>query len=175
MTKEWQRLRQSLNHDWLKASYLRALGKYIHILEDKVEDSLHEWQFPTFIFREWEDRHEEVRRLLEEFEDAMTPRTLFFTPPLENCSRSTLEWLPGLVHELWLSRNRVFELLNKAWVAFEETDQSYCRATRVLSCAGASPNLEDLRGEADVFRALRRSCMGLFEAIQSFPNRVQAI
>ncbi len=170
MRSEWQRRRGSFNHDWLKNVYLTALGKWVNILDDVVEDGAFEVMFMLGLFEEWSTRRHDVRALLEDFESEMSPRRLLSQPPLDRCDAVTKEWLGSVVHGLWLSRVGVRELVSTARARLDAADAIFEEIHRTMpkgKCAAA-----DLRPLRDRFVAFAGACAELAEAISRFPSRI---
>lgn len=171
----WQKRRGEFNHDWLKNTYAIALGKWLNILEGRVEDPELEAAFVSAVLPTWEARYPEALRLVEDFEHEASPRVLFNVPPLRRCSEETKRWLPDLVHALWLERHRVKELREDANAAAAAAQASYARLTQALAACEDRHRGHALAQYRSLFAEFRDRCQELGEAMEQFPGRILVV
>jgi hypothetical protein len=55
----------------------------------------------------WPDLQRACLDLLNNAEHALSPRRLFETPPLASCDEGSKEWLPDLVHLIWIRQTNL--------------------------------------------------------------------
>jgi hypothetical protein len=168
---EWQSRRNELSHDWLKNTFMPALGKFSNVLEGRVRDDAWITVFITEILPQWPARKPEFEQLNLTFEIAMSPQGLLTCARLPNCSETTRNWLRDLVHTLWSNRINCAALIVKADKAIQYTDSVYWRLIEALPPRGNwSPSyLRDCREHLLCFR---QSCQHLGDALTSFPREV---
>lgn len=174
MLAQWQTRRSRFNHDWLKNQFLPALDKFLNILDDQIEDDETEANFVSDVLPEWERKSAEARSLAEDFEQEMSPRTLFRQPPLANCDEESKKWLSELTHELWLIRHPVREkIIAEALSRAEDADTAYLRLSKALSGCADTKHAVALRPLCSEFLRFRQSCYQLALAIEKFPSEVR--
>jgi len=169
----WQHRRGQFNHDWLKNQFLLALGNFINLLDDLIENDELETSFVSVVLPQWEDHRDEVGDLLEDFDQEMSPRTLFERSPLAQCDRDTRQWLGDVIHTLWLAKNPVHECIQGASARLREADEAYellQRRLRNCSNTRSAPAMLPLRG---LFVEFYRACQKLAKAIEQFPSDVR--
>ncbi len=110
---EWNNLRSKLHHDWLQNRYLTFLKSWKECFDDidtcgpdrnDILEQLLQWKKKRNIFK----------RLIDNAEEALSPRQLLYEPPLDRMSDENKEWLGEVIHALYLARtgieNKVLEL-----------------------------------------------------------------
>lgn len=174
MLNDWQDRRSKFNHDWLKNGFLANLNTFLVRLGKKspVQEDL------EFFIREdlpeWERRIAEADWLFKTVEDEMSPKRYFDVPPLVHCSEETKQWLPELVHALWLDRYPVQKLRKDGSAALSRANTEYAalktalQRTRLLS-------LERLRSLKSRFVALRDAASDLRDILSAFDQDVRRI
>lgn len=170
----WCRKRSEFSHDWLNNRFLNRLQAFLLRLEDGAGDTESLERFVRVDFAEWSPMGAEARRLLDEFEHAMSPRAMLSTEPLCNLDPKTKEWLASVVDRLWRTRYPVTRWIETAIERLE----SASRQSRLLSAelsrvdpreAGA---LNRLLGP---FQEFERRCRALKAAISELPDRVLVV
>ncbi len=110
---EWNNLRAKLHHDWLQNRYLTFLKSWKNCFnnidacgadrDDVLEQLL-----------QWESKRDTFTRLIDNSEEALSPRQLLAEPPLDRMSEENKEWLGEVIHALFCARtgieNKVLEL-----------------------------------------------------------------
>jgi hypothetical protein len=104
--REWNELRARLSHDLVKNRLLPATSRMIKIVTGRVVADPIEI-FNSTVSTVWVETNPSLRFLFETCESALSPRNYFSVEPLIHCPPSTLEWLPELIHELWLERHNI--------------------------------------------------------------------
>lgn len=175
MLASWQKRRSEFNHDWLKNEFIIALGKWINILDGKVEDKEFEHTFILFTLSSWESHKEEAVALPRDFENAMSPRKLFESPPLSSCDLETKVWLGALIHELWLERYGVKQLVKDTDASVEDTNTSYNNLQNAIRGFQGTEHTVALRPLKHMFLDFREQCMALAKTIERFPSEIKAL
>jgi hypothetical protein len=175
MTQPWQKRRSQFNHDWLKNQYMPALAKNLNLLDDLIEDDEFAQSFVSHVLPAWEKHRGEAIDLAGTFESEMSPRALFASSPLCNCTEETKGWLGSLVHMLWLKRYPISEWVAEAAQAVEQTDAAYQRLREAFqdnhSFAGGEPSPKS----KEQFVEFRRNCQLMANAISKFPGDVNVL
>jgi hypothetical protein len=165
----WQKTRSAFNHDWLKNQYMPALGKYLNLIDDHIEDTEFERLFISQVLPEWEDHREEAVALARDFEREMSPRRLFYQSSLMQCDEDTKQWLGSLIHELWSRRYPVKQWVEDALSAVKQTDDAYQKLQASLQNGVDTSSAAEIRPLRDQIAALRTQCQILANAISIFP------
>jgi hypothetical protein len=173
MADRWQRRRTDFNHDWLKNRYVQALGRWLRVLDDQVDDPIMEQSFVRRVLPEWEVRAANALALARSYESEMSPSSLFGLPPLSGCRDSTRAWLRPLVHELWASKYRVRGTIECAVAALEQAQESYDGIQAELEAVGTAATLQSLRGMRPLFQEFRDRCQRVGEAFSMFLSEVR--
>jgi hypothetical protein len=171
----WQRRRSAFNHDWLKNQYLTALGSWLNLLDSKITDPVLEMTFVKEIFPQWESISQEALSLAYSFEQEMSPRCLFDRLPLLRCDKQTKCWLGDTMHNLWIARYKVQELVHKALLEVEKADTVYAQLQRVLQDCEDIQSVPTLRVFREQFAEFRACCQGLAKVVEGFPNGIKVI
>jgi len=168
----WQKRRIKFNHDWLKR-YIPALSSWLNLLDEKIEDPELEESFISLILPQWEQHSKEAMSLPKDFEQEMSPRTMFDHPPLSKCDTETKQWMSDLVHALWLKRYPVEEWVSDAMTRAMETNKAYQKLYKCFQGYTHITSLEIYRSFRDQFFEFQTSCQALSLAINKFPNEVK--
>ena len=174
MKSPWAKRQHDFNHSWLD-KYIIKIGFWVSLLDEKNEDAEMLDTFVVSIFPLLEEHIEEVESLIQEFELEMSPRTLFNSPPLSNCDSETVEWLGDLVHNLWLERYSVKDLINNATFQLETTVRSYNELKLALSLCSDTRCIECLKPYRQLFSDFLDACHSLSDAIAKFPSEVKTV
>jgi hypothetical protein len=169
MTSAWQIRRSRFNHDWLKNRYLPALGKYMNIQRELVEDDGFEHDFVQGILPQWDGQSRAARELLDTFATEMSPRTVLSKPIFRHLDEPTRQWVGLLIHELWLNRYPVGEWQARAQTALLRADQQYAALFAVFEknpCDGKSKLL------LDRVCLFFDGCLEVSRAIEQFPSGI---
>ena len=121
----WQTRRNKFNHDWLKNKFLNSFSDFIEQLKKRDPDLVRLSEFLAADFPAWESHRREAQRIVQSFEDSMSPRRFFNYSPLNRCDDETQEWLGDLVHELGLSRYPVKSKAKESREALVEVNELY--------------------------------------------------
>ena len=169
----WQKRRSVFNHDWFKNQFLQAFGKYLNVLEGNVEELGSRKPFLENVLPEWELHSEEVKTLVRDFEQDMSPRTMFGRYPLSLCDDDTKRWLGHCVHILWLKTYPVKCWITEATECVTKVEIAYSRLQSTLSECGDLPSGQFPRGSYDQLIEFRAACHNLATAIEKFPGEVK--
>lgn len=103
---DWNELRVRLSHDLVKNRLIPGTTRMVRIVSGSViEDPVE--TFDLIITTVWAETNESLQVLFDTCESALSPRNYFLVEPLVYCPPSTMEWLPDLIHELWLERHDI--------------------------------------------------------------------
>jgi len=170
---DWNSRRSLLNHGWLAKTYPTMLGAWRNVLSGDAPYDQFADQFLKHDFAQWERNRGALVALINDFEAALSPRTLFEVHPLNQLDESTREWLSELVHQLWRRRYSVDALLHEATSLIAAADATYAPLRAAIDGTPPDQRLERLRSEADRFAAFHTICRDLSEAISNFPHEVK--
>jgi hypothetical protein len=173
--RNWQQRRGKLNHDWLKNGYIPALEKFLHLLDDQLEDLEFEQSFIPSVLPAWETHYEEALHLTRDFESGMSPRNLLEQPPLSHFDDDTRRWLGDVVHELWLARHPVYLWSREAEARVKAVASSYDQIRQVLMSHSAPHSAVALRPLRPLFSQFCQCCRDLARAIERFPCEVEVV
>ena len=175
MTIPWQKRRSEFNHNWLQNQYMPALYKSLNLLDDKIEDPEFEKKFVSSILPAWEERRKEAINLPVDFEEQMSPKSLFSKPPLARCHKKTMEWIPDLTHYLWLVQYPVREWVERASRCAKEADTAYQELQNDLKNCSNTKSAEALRPFRNRISEFISRLNNLSKAISQFPNEVLVV
>ena len=171
----WQKRRSEFNHDWLKNQYMPALAKCINLVAGKIDDRDFELNFYSRILVQWELHEDELSLLLEDFQSAMSPQLLLLSPPLSYADQSTKKWLGPLIHELWLRRYKVHDLVSRAKDAGMNLNRQYLQLKAffiVNQDLGAAIGNTEL---TELLLNFRNRCQTLAKTLERFPSTVRVV
>lgn len=174
-TLSWQKRRSEFNHDWLKNQYLTALGSWLNLLDLKISDPVLESSFIKGVLPQWENRGPEALCLAASFEQEMSPRCLFNHFPLSQCDDDTKSWLGDLIHNLWLVRYKVKDLVQRVNIEAEEANKVYNHLQTVLHGCEDIQSVSALVFLREPFADFRTRCQNLAKAIEVFPTEIKVI
>ena len=169
---EWQERYNDFNHDWLKNKYMQALGKIINVIDGRSIDRHFLEASLKQTLQEWEPRPMELESLLDDVENDMSPRRLFFYPPHSRCAYPTKSWLPELVDALWLSRLPIKACKTAVRLKAEKTDEAYTRLISALPDSKEPMTVSMLRPLRPQFVVLRECCQELADALTKLSREV---
>jgi len=127
------------------------------------------------VLPQWESYVDEALALPRDFELEMSPRVLFNDPPLSRCNEDTKHWLGEVIHNLWLVRYAVRQLIADALTKAESAKLSYGRLKEALKDCSDTRSAESLRPISSLFEEFCKCCEALAGAIEKFPSEVKAI
>ena len=165
----YQERRSELVHDNLKNtlnSRLRGVQTELGSFEPSLDYLLDRLKSVPNL---WKSCYEEAIQLLEEFEDAMSPRTLLSERPLQALEPASRKWLGRVVHECWHQRYAIGERLNRARDALLLADQ-LCE--RIVEALPGAPDLDDVHGIEELLEAFAEACDELRSHLRALPTEV---
>ena len=168
----WQRRRRQFYHDWLKNRYITSAHRFINLLDDLLEDEECERTYVRETLPEWVLHRESAVALCEEYELDMSPRTLFALFPLSQCSGETHQWLPDVVHSLWLARCPVRSWVESTLAQIAEVNRVYDGLLQTLEACEDLCSAAALRQFRSNFDELRLACIALSRAFEQFPREI---
>jgi hypothetical protein len=152
-----------------------ALGRFLNILDEKIEAPEFERSFVATVLVEWERRAPQATALVRDVEREMSPATLLERSPLAGMPESERAWLAPLVHQLWLRRyairdgvKRVGDRISDVQIAYIELQE------RLRNCADPSDAVA-LRPFRAEFVRFRDACRNLSQAIEGFPTEIKVV
>ena len=171
MTPQWQILRSTFNHDWLKNRYLNRIDGFAARIRAGVANEERIVRFLNEDFPDWEARRDQIQTLLATFRPEMSPKVMFEQEPLNRCDSDTVKWLGQLVDGLWAQRYNIDTLLRTVEAAFIEADSEYENIRgSIRSKEGSNKQTVCVLLQwLPVFGAL---CKKLSDSISALPSRI---
>jgi hypothetical protein len=168
--RSWETRRSEFRHDWLKNTYINRLDGFLSGLNAANPDL--EWllEFVEEDLPAWEEKKGEARWVIDNYEDEMSPRTLFGRPPLSRCAPETKRWLADLVHQLWRSRYDTTEATENARRALEDVNDTYDELDEQIE---GTPDIAQLKTLRPAFEDLKEACEDLGNAMSNFLREVR--
>lgn len=141
---DWNELRARLSHDLVKNRLIPATSRMIKIVNGSVlADPLE--TFDSTVNTVWAETNPSLKLLFQCCETDISPRNYFSVEPLVHCTPSTMEWLPDLIHELWLERHNVRGWCASGCELAEDVDAAIRGAGELLlKCCTAEENKDDV-------------------------------
>ena len=103
---DWNTLRAKLHHDWLQNRYLTFLKSWKECFDDAYACGLNRNEVLDQLLQ-WRCKRDAFMKLLDEAEDALSPRQLLYEPPLNRMSKENKEWLGEVIHALYCGRTGI--------------------------------------------------------------------
>lgn len=175
MGDPWQQRRSSLNHDWLMNDFMKSVNAFVARLGQQRPNHERIREFLSTDLPIWEVRREELRLLLADAEEALSPRRLFDVPPLMRCEPDTAAWLAPLVHALWLTRYPVKQWIKDARQAVDSADTMYAKVKCEFCEGSETVEMSRLQGANGTFREFADALRTLTCAISVFPKRQSVV
>src|SRR6185295_1665644 len=136
--RDWNERRAKLSHDLVKNRIIPATSRMLNIVGGQIEADPIE-TFDASITIVWAEANPSLRLLFESAESELSPRNQFLVEPLINCPLSTMEWLPELIHELWLERHDVRGWSNTGSQLAADVEAAVHDAAELLQARRNSP------------------------------------
>ena len=174
MQSIWQLKRSEFNHDWLKNQFLNRLNAFLERLRSGNPDAEKLSRFVREHLPEWTVHEPEARWLIDSIESELSPKLFFDQPPLNHCDAETKEWLPTVVHELWLSRYPVHELREKAAGNLARVNGQYAKLSSALK-SSASASVGSLVALQQGFSKLSCLCVELHDTFSAFDVKIRRL
>lgn len=163
---EWNNLRAKLHHDWLQNRYLTFLKSWKDCFDD-VEACGQEREDVLEQLLQWENKRNAFKRLIDNSEEALSPKQLLYEPPLNRMTEENKEWLGEVIHALFFARtgikNKILELRAK----MDEIDKIVDTIARVLRVEAKST---DSTGEKIISTFIEFS-----REISDLPHEIQVV
>ena len=171
--RSWQQHRSELNLGELSNQFIVALDGQAAFLASKSVDPIKIRVFVQEQLPRWPVLRSGFNALLNDFEDEMSPKTLFSQPPLSRSHSRTRGWLAPLAHELWRIRSSSEKLLRDARDKLAAADAVYHVLLSKLGTSREVQAFERFKAfRADIER-LASACRDLSAAIHQFPREVR--
>ncbi|MBT3381158.1 MAG: hypothetical protein HN742_11090 [Lentisphaerae bacterium] len=174
MSKLWLARRSALNHDWLKNDFTKSVGAFVARLEQRKPDESRVRDFLIFDLPAWQQHGPELRQLLRDAEEALSPQSFFCYYPLSLCTSETLLWLPSTVHALWLTKYGVRSRVAEALQAMELADKYYAVIDEVRAKMDLL-SIAELKSASKTFRGFSDALRELSHAISALPHRILVV
>lgn len=128
---EWNDLRARLSHDVVKNRLIPGTARMMRIVNGSVlADPLE--TFNSIITTVWTETSPSLQNLFDSCEAELSPRNYFSVEPLVHCEPATMEWLPDLIHELWLERYDIPVWCSSGKALVEDLDMAVQKAGQLL-------------------------------------------
>lgn len=170
----WQVDRERISHGWLQNGVLVALNHALGIAVGTVRPRRIRQTLAEDVLR-WQEQRQEVPRLLDRFENEMSPKLFFERAPLYRCTDETKGWLIPLIHELWLRREKVIEKVRTAKNTYDAAELTYQAVQSDLQKLPETPTSEDLWPFERLLRDFATDCEALSRAISVFPQEIRCV
>jgi hypothetical protein len=170
----WQKRRSDFNHHWLQNSFCTGeLARWAGFIDDTVEGgSFTSERFESRVATEWIRKGPEVLHLARDYQEAMSPGTLFDEGPLSNLSANTEEWLRPLSVAIWKNKHKVNEKIKRVEETYKQTDSAFQElwASSYLLNETVEISNSDF---PERFKAFLKNCQELGEAIHCLESSVK--
>ncbi|MBI3814674.1 MAG: hypothetical protein HY279_09470 [Nitrospinae bacterium] len=121
---DWNNMRAKLHHDWLQR-YFVFLNARSAQFNDIVKGNA-KWQDDIKEqFLEWQERGALFKTLINECEEALSPRQLLYEPPLVSMSQEDKDWLGNVIHALYLERTGIRKMVYSLNAIFFEVNTAF--------------------------------------------------
>jgi hypothetical protein len=175
ISQNWQARRTAFNHDWLMSRFDRDIYAWVDVFNGEPEDELFNSEsFAATFFKVWQDRHNDVCKLVSEYEYAMSPARLLDVPPLSNMSEDSREWLREFVHTLWKVRCDVDKQQSDALAAILSAAEVFSRIRTAYDAEG----FKALIGSKEFVQELKElieRCKQLGNALSRLNREIEVI
>jgi hypothetical protein len=142
MPPDWNELRARLSHDLVKNRLIPGTTRMTRIVSGSVIADPIE-TFDLIIITVWAETKTPLQVLFDTCESDLSPRNYFSVEPLVHCPPSTMEWLPDLIHELWLERHDIRGWSEAGKTLAEDLDLAIQNAGELLQYH----NVDDRKGD----------------------------
>lgn len=164
LREDWLMRRGRVNHDCLQNDIIMALNAFFQEIEDNGFES--DITGIRSALDSWGKLRGEAERLVSNFQQHMSPRNLFDSSPLDQCSDETKEWLGDVVHLLWFSQHK--ETASKTLETLLLTDAASVEVGELVS-AWERGDITDLwQAGRERFSNFRECCDNLSDSIAEF-------
>lgn len=167
--RDWNERRAKLSHDLVKNRLIPATSRMLNIVSGQIEADPIE-TFDTSITIVWTESNPSLRCLFETAESELSPRNYFLVEPLINCPPSTKEWLPDLIHELWLERHDVRRWSNVGSQLAADVEAAVHDAAELLQMGRDSPIPQ--QSVVNAILRLQETSIGLSTHLSLVDNRL---
>jgi len=163
---EWNNLRAKLHHDWLQNRYLTFLKSWKECFDDidacgpDKEDVLEQ-------LLQWNEKRDAFKRLIDNAEEALSPRQLLTEPPLDRMSGENKEWLADVIQVLYLARTNIKNKVLELELKIDEIDKIVDTIAHVLKGEMES---NDSRGERVI-----SAFTDFSKEISELPHEIQVV
>jgi hypothetical protein len=173
MSREWQALRKSINHDWLP-DFLLSTDPFLKRLGDPSPSLSYLREFLTIDLPVWGQQRSDILDLIGRAEEELSPRTLFTSPLLSECPEDIRVWFEPLIHGLWLAKYGIRARVAFCKDAFEIANKTYEILIAKRNAAGESDAMWVVEAR-DMFEQFATAIRALRESISGFPTKIEAI
>jgi len=128
---EWNNLRAKLHHDWLQNRFLTFLTSWKDCFNGS-EDCKNERHDILEQLLKWKDRKKDFKKLIDNIEEALSPRQYVYEYPLNTMADEDKEWLGEVVHVLYCNRTDIKNKTTSLQSLLEEVDRYIDITAQVL-------------------------------------------
>jgi hypothetical protein len=172
---EWQQRRGEFNHDWFKPEYLIALQAFLERLQEEDPGSMNRLrEFMEVDFPVWEERSRDAWWLIQHVEQEMSPTSLFNTEPLNKCGVETKGWLVPLIHDLWLKRYGIRQLVVKAEDLLTRVDEGFAKLAANMPKTDESYH-QRLKSNLSAWKKFVDDCFEFSQCLSEFPHAIEVL
>jgi len=172
-SENWQQRRSEFNHNWLKNTYHGYILRFHKILDGATKDQEDGVRLFLEKFPEWEQRRVELKELINEYGDLLSPKSLLNINPLSNLSEEDKLWMGEVINERWMSKYNVPEQIKIAEECLEKVDLSYDILKKRMENVKILQDISDKDGCKKEVETFRDACVELGSAVNRFHNRIR--
>jgi len=173
-SSEWQKRRSDYNHNWLKNSYTTGeLRRWVAFLSGHAEGGdFTKSRFMSHIVAEWTQKGSEILHLIEKYQDAMSPSTLFDEGALSHVDDATAKWLRPICVSIWRIKYGADKAISDIQTAYNSADTTLQELSTLVS---AQESTAFVSGSVilEKLNTFVRQCRDLGEAVRRLESSVK--
>ena len=134
-SSKWQKRRSNYNHNWLKNSYTTGeIRRWVAFLSGNAEGGdFTKSRFTSYIEAEWVQNGSEILGLLEEYQDAMSPSSLFDEGALSHVDDTTEKWLRPMCVAIWKAKHGADDAVENVHTAYHSANTTLQELSTLVS------------------------------------------
>lgn len=174
MSSDWQRLREVLNHKWLKNEFMQHLRAFVARAQATSPDLARLSEFAVEDWPKWEVNQRLIKSLLDCAETELNPCQIFDQAPLSRCPAESKVWLSDVIHGLWLARTSIRKRIEDARSALTDADEKY-HALAPIFANGRIVEIERVRQASGELQAFASNVNRLSTLVSLLPDKYELI
>lgn len=157
----WPQRCSLFNHGWLRNRFCQSLRVAIRVAGGEVERDEPEADYRSWV-RDWRDKEDTARRLIDDFIDEMSPAVLFSLGPLSALNPSDAEFFRQLAITSWFERLGIQGRIDGVKAELTEASRLVGEIGKVIDLGGAV--------ELGMVAAVHTACQRLADSLARFPK-----